>query len=216
MKPIFNEFSTVMALLNGASIARFGDGELRLALGVSVGHQEAKPDLVGELNHILKHPTKCLVGIPYVSKDSPKKETWEKYGTKKYTSLYNPEKQYHSAFITRPDSAPWIDTQDYWDAVEELWSGKDIIIVSGSPKGFRPEEMRAAKSIKFIQTFAEQAYLDIDRIEKEIGHDAGKVILLAAGATATVLAYRLSEKGFQALDLGHAPMFMRRRGFFNA
>lgn len=215
MLPIIKERETLKELVKGASIARFGDGELRLALGVSVGHQQAHPKLVEELNHILKNPTKCLIGIPYIENRSPRAATWRHYGTDKYTKLYNPEKQYYSAFITRPDSAPWIASEDYWEDIKSLYKNKDIIVVSGSRKGFRSEEMENdVKSLKFIETLPQEAYAEIDKIEAEIGEDTSKVVLLAVGATATVLAYRLAERGFHALDLGHLPMFMRRAGVY--
>jgi len=214
MLNVIGEYETIQALLAGKSIARFGDGELRLAIGRDVGHQKASKKMEGELRHILFQPTKCLVGIPYIEETSPKKETWEHYSAPHYLALYNPRKQYHSAFITRPDSAPWIDTPEYWESVRQLWQNKDVIIVCGSRKGFRAEEMENARSIRFIQTLSEQAYADIDNIQNQIGNDKSKVILLAVGATATVLAWRLAERGFQALDLGHLPMFMRRRELF--
>lgn len=215
--PVVREHRTLEKLLKGASIARFGDGELRLALGVSVGHQIAHPKLVEELNHILQKPTKCLVGIPYVESRAPRAQTWRHYSTEKYTKLYNPEKQYYSAFITRPDSAPWIASSEaYWQDIKSLYKDKDIIIVSGSRKGFRVEEMEnEVRSLQFIETLPEQAYGEIDNIEREIGSDTSKTVLLAVGATATVLAHRLAMRGFQALDLGHLPMFMRRQGLFN-
>lgn len=210
---VIREFETLDLLLQGNSIARFGDGELRLACGQSVGHQEATPELTKELCEILWEPTKCLVGIPYVDQISPLAHVWYNYNLKKFTKLYNPEKQYYSAFISRPDSAPWIDSPEYWEKIKGLWQGKDIIAVGGSPKGFRMGELeQETNSVQFIQTLPEQAYSEIDNIEKEIGTDTSKVVLLAVGATATVLAHRLSKKGFQALDLGHLSMFMRRRG----
>ncbi len=213
--PVIKERKTLKELIKGKSIARFGDGELRLALGISVGHQQAVPKLVEELNHILQKPTQCLVGIPYIENRSPRAATWRHYGVDKYTKLYNPEKQYYSAFITRPDSAPWIATDDYWGDIKSLYAGKDVIVVSGSRKGFRPEEMENdVKSLRFIETLPQEAYAEIDRIEAEIGGDISKTVLLAVGATATVLAYRLAERGFHALDLGHLPMFMRRAGVY--
>lgn len=210
-----DEFETLDLLLKGHSIARYGDGELRLALGQSVGHQKAIPKLVEELQYILKNDTKCLVGVPYISFESPKVRTWEKYCAEKYFKLLEPRKKYHSAFITRPDSAPWIDTPEYWEKVQWLWRNRDVIVVCGSNKGFRPNEMKGVKSARFIWTLPQEAYQEIDRIEEEIGTDTSKVVLLACGATATVLAWRLAERGFQALDLGHISMFMRRRGLFD-
>jgi hypothetical protein len=213
---IIKEKETLQKLLKGHSIARYGDGELRLALGMSVGHQNAIKQLQEELRYILKNDTKCLVGIPYIAHNSPKKVTWEHYSVSKYQELYNPDKQYYSAFITRPDSAPWIDTQEYWEMARQLYVNKDIIIVSGSRKGFRVDEIeKECKSVQEFEALPVQAYMHIDYLEKQIEKackSKDKPVFLAIGATATVLAWRLAEKGIQALDLGHLPMFMRRRG----
>lgn len=210
---VIKELETLNLLLQGASIARFGDGELRLALGQSVGHQEASDNLKKELCQILKEPTKCLVGIPYVDEKSPLKSVWKKYSIEKFSNLYCSEKQYYSAFISRPDSAPWIDRHPYWENIRKLWLNKDVIAVCGSGKGFRFQELeKEAASLDIIYTLPQQAYSEIDDIEKKIGTDTSKIVLLSVGATATVLAHRLANKGFQALDLGHLPMFMRRRG----
>lgn len=215
---IISEALTLDQLLKGHSIARFGDGELRLAAGQSVGHQQALPNLVEELRHILRNDTRCLVGVPYIGHASPKADTWRHYMLKdKIIDLFNPEKKYYSAFITRPDSAPWINTPIYWNSVAELWKGKDVTLVCGSNKGFRVGEMeREVKSLRFIKTLPEQAYQDINDIEKEVIKTPNNITLLAVGATATVLAHRLAEKNMQALDLGHLPMFMRRNGVFDA
>lgn len=212
MLPIINESQTISMLLQGHSIARFGDGELRIALGNSVGHQAHHPKLQEELLHILKNPTKCLVGVPYVDIESPKREVWENYSAPKYQALYNQEKQYYSSFITRPDSAPWIDCPAYWETIKHLWKDKHVTVVSGSKKGFQLGELPEAKGACFIQTLSEQAYDEIDNIERSIIAENLKTVILSCGITATVLAWRLAEKGFQALDLGHLPMFMRRKG----
>lgn len=61
-----------------------------------------------------------------------------------------------------------------------------------------------AKSIKRILCPAENAFDAYEKIMESI--DAlwrGELVILALGPTATVLASDLSQKGIQALDLGH-------------
>ena len=61
-----------------------------------------------------------------------------------------------------------------------------------------------ANSIKRILVPAEEAYNKYDKIYKEaIKMDKKNLILIAAGPTATVLAYDLSKLGYQAVDIGH-------------
>ena len=78
-----------------------------------------------------------------------------------------------------------------------------------------PENYVGAKSVKEIITLPEDAYSEIDSLEREI-ESCGKdrLIFLSVGITATVLAWRLAEKGHQAIDLGHLGMFMKRQGLF--
>ena len=212
---IIKELETLKKIHEGYSIARFGDGELRVSIGASVGHQKAERKLTKELQHILQEPTKCLVGVPYIDPKSPKVSTWKHYCIPAYQKHFNPNKQYYSAFITRPDSAPWIDTPEYWDLVKKLWQGKDVVTVRGSRKTIMPENYVGAKSVKEIITLPEDAYSEIDSLEREI-ESCGKdrLIFLSVGITATVLAWRLAEKGHQAIDLGHLGMFMKRQGLF--
>jgi hypothetical protein len=77
-------------------------------------------------------PTGCMVCIPNALSATPKSESWARYTEPKFTALYG-EQVFGSSFITRPDSAPWIDRPDYWDKVERLWRGQDITLVLGTP-----------------------------------------------------------------------------------
>jgi 2-polyprenyl-3-methyl-5-hydroxy-6-metoxy-1,4-benzoquinol methylase len=122
---------------------------------------------------------------------------------------------YASSFITRPDSAPWIDTNEYWNRVHDLWRGKDVVLIAGDRKSLRAEEMTAeAASVREIKAPRQHAYAEIDRIEEEINGHNGP-ILMCLGCTATALAARLHRKGLWGIDLGHIGMFMRHAGIYN-
>ncbi len=61
-----------------------------------------------------------------------------------------------------------------------------------------------AISIQRILCPAKNAYFYYEKILYEIKKlDKNKLILLALGPTASVLAYDLSELGYRALDIGH-------------
>ena len=212
---VMSEAETLDALCAGASIARFGDGELRLAIGRDCASQRERiPKLQQELCEILAEPGKCLVGIPNVFSDTPKRENWLNYTRPVYADLYK-HKGYASAFITRPDSAPWIDTSDYWAKVRSLWQGKRVVLVRGDQKSLTPVMLEDAAEVREVFGPSVNAYKEIDHIEYEIGVTPDPVIL-CLGVTATVLAWRLANKGMQALDLGHIGMFMRRLGVVKA
>lgn len=207
---VLSEHET-LARLPAESISRFGDGELRCAVDSGCTSQRADPALARELRAILAVPKNCLIGIPNAMV-GPKVANWSRYAEDRYTRLYRAP-EYVSAFITRPDSAPSIDTPHYWAAVEALWLGKDITLVVGDKKSITGEMLSGAASVREVWGPRQHAYAEIDRLEEEIGKPSGTVIL-CLGATATALAYRLAQKGVHALDLGHLGMFKRHAGAY--
>ncbi len=119
---VLGEFETLDRVLAGASLARYGDGELKMAgHNAGIKSQQADPALSRRLAEILLASGDCLVGIPNIHSKTPKAELWGKYT--RYSSLLATGRQYASSFITRPDSAPWIDVPAYWDRIEQLWRG---------------------------------------------------------------------------------------------
>lgn len=207
---VINEEKTLSALLLGASIARFGDGEFRIALGGRQNvSQVTAPRLREELCEILVNKqSKCLIAIPTMDPNGPKWGSWKKYENN-YPRLLSSKKTYYSSFITRPDSAPAIDYPGFYDHVEALWADKDIILVRGSERSFVEgrASMLAAKSVMPVLCSRRDAYSEIDRVERDVmdlvNSTGCRIVILCAGAMATVLAYRLSKHNIQAMDLGH-------------
>lgn len=195
------------------SIARFGDGEWRCTVGGGCTSQRPDPKLARELQRILLRPGECLVCLPNVFNGCPRKESWIRYTEEKYVK-YCGAKTYGSAFITRPDNAPWIDRPDYWERVRGLWRGADIILVVGDKKSITTEMIGTeALSVREVIGPRQHAYAEIDRIEEEIGQTSSRV-LICLGTAATVLSFRLHAKGIHALDLGHIGMFMKHAGAY--
>lgn len=61
-----------------------------------------------------------------------------------------------------------------------------------------------ASDIQRILCPAEHAFDHYDEIlAKAMEQDKNRLVLIALGATATVLSYDLANAGFQALDIGH-------------
>lgn len=83
---------------------------------------------------------------------------------------------------------------------------KDVVIIEGekSRLGVGNDLFDNMKSIQRIICPAEHAFEKYDEIMKEakkVGKD--KLILLALGPTATVLAYDLYKAGYRVIDIGH-------------
>lgn len=201
---VLGESETLDRVLAGASLSRYGDGELKMCEGAGIKSQDHDPRLQARLNEILKDSGHCLVGIPNIHSKTPK-ERWQKFAV--YSRLLV-DRPYVSAFITRPDSAPWIDTDDYWQRVESLWVGHDVTLVRGKTKSLVAEDLIGAKSVTEIIAPPNSAWSEYGSLMKRIGTPSRALICL--GPTATVMAVDLCARGVHAIDLGHIGMFLRK------
>jgi hypothetical protein len=205
---VTGELETLRSVVAGRSIARYGDGELKMAAHDSgIKSQGADGRLSQRLREILHDSGDCLVGIPNLHSATPKAEFWNKH--RGYARLLA-DRPYVSSFISRPDSAPWIDTDEYWDLLESLWRGQDVTVVRGSHKSLAPDDIaQTAGRITDVVCRKQHAFQDYDEILDRIG--TPKRALICLGPTATVLAVDLCARGVHAIDLGHVAIFMRKR-----
>lgn len=207
---VLDEFSTLKLVVSGRSIARYGDGEFKMAShGAGIKSQDASETLSQRLREILHTSGDCLVGVPNIRSNTPKVEFWGKH--MRYARLLT-DRPYVSSFITRPDSAPWINTKKYWALLEQLWLGQDVTVVRGSGKSLAPADLIGAREVTDILCRKQHAWQDYSEIFERIG--TPKRALICLGPTATVLAVDLCAKGVHAIDLGHIALFVRkmRRG----
>lgn len=228
--PVLSEDETLKIGLGGVNLARYGDGELSLALGGDCVSQVRDKSLAAELRRILVLPSGgCLPCIPNVFAPGTK-PAWAKYAGARYSSLYLPDYPYGSAFITRPDSAPWIDRPDYWARVESLWSRRRVVLVKGTERSLRAGMMESAAAVIEVDAPRRDAWAVapdlLRRIESEYAaavaayiesDDKGEsypLVLLCVGATSTVLADWLARVKIPAIDAGHIGMFARHAGAY--
>lgn len=205
---VMSEAATLELLIQGKSIARYGDGEFKLARGGSIKSQDKRPKLEARLRQILQDSGDCLVGIPNIHSQTPKAAFWTKYLSVADDLLA--DRDYVSSFISRADSAPWINTSAYWDRMADLWRGRDVTVVRGSGKSFSAQDLNelGAGTVTEIMCPAHNAFDEYDEILERIG--TPERVLMSLGPTATVLAVDLCAKGVHAIDLGHAGAFHRR------
>lgn len=203
------ELETLDLVLAGKSIARYGDGEFNLVRGGNCISQQAVPGIREELTRILKsNDPSLLVAIPRLDPRSPKIANWTKCCSH-YGEYLSPKKTYYSSFITRPDSAPWIATDEYYAKIESLWRGKDVTMVYGSKRSLSVEfpPMMTAKTIAVVECDYAHTYPKVDAIERQIKRAGNQTVLLMCGPTATCLAARLTPELYHAIDLGHIGMW---------
>jgi hypothetical protein len=201
-------------VVTGHSIARYGDGELKIMQGRRCVSQLAIPELTAELQTLI-HSTEpaSLVGIPTLDERSPKYENWLKL-SHKFLPYLNRRALYYSAFITRPDSAPWLGTKDYFDLLETLWKDQRVTFVGNGVRSLTAKFLMAtgAKQVDWVECSYAHSYVDIDKLMKEVLAKKNHRVLLCVGHTATCMAERLAQKGHHAIDMGHIGMFWRRYG----
>ncbi len=200
------------------SMSRFGDGEFDLMLGRNNCFQGCSAALAGRLQEVLKSSLENhIVAIPdaygyfenrtqeFIScfrnhlKDGRREQ---EYG------MIDMEKEYYDSFITRP-------YKDYVDKsvagsrfalLKTVWQGRDLTIVEGRKTrlGVGNDLFEGARSRMRILGPERDAFLKYEQImEAVLKTDPGRLVLIAMGPTATVLAYDLAKMGYQALDIGH-------------
>jgi Glycosyltransferase GT-D fold len=208
--------------VNRLSFARFGDGEYRLVTGRGTKTQRHHPALQDRLASILRYPDRhVLVGILDLYSGKPVADPWParlkteaRYGTPRWAAKHlNLELTYGCASVTRMCNWALGDRELWWRKLRELWRGRDVLLVTGSNKGMVADTMLKpdARSVITLRLAANTDawerfpwLLEYCRGWARSGN-GNALVLLALGATATVLAHDLGAAGLQALDIGHLP-----------
>jgi hypothetical protein len=210
MPKVMAERETIAEVLRGRSMARVGEGELKLAIaGMDLKSQRYDARLADEIKAVLTTPGPAMACLPRNYKGMPNEPFWRKFEAPRYAAHYRLP-VYGSAFVTRPDMVNDIDAPGYWALVRQLWERRDVVLAS---HGRKVLPMPEAASVKFVACPPVGAYAEIDRIAEEIGRPQGPVFL-ALGATATVLAARLAAEGVWAIDIGHLGHFLPHAGAY--
>ena len=205
-------------LEKGASVVRFGDGEMDLVAGRSIVYQDFDPELSARLREIMSMESNerlmiCLpdvfTGLERYSIDA--QNFWSlnhlPHFLEKYKNICRAP-WYGSTFISRP----YIDLEDktpsagYFAKLKQLWQDKDLLIVEGltSRSGVGNDLFDGARSIKRIICPSRNAYSKLEAIKQAVReHADNHLILTMLGPTAKVLVYDLVQEGYRALDIGH-------------
>ncbi|MBP3621800.1 MAG: DUF1792 domain-containing protein [Lachnospiraceae bacterium] len=213
-----------MIVNEGKSISRFGDGEFAVMAGDNrQKFQNANPKLGKRLKEIfVSYEDDVLICIADIYGDLVKYNDDCRYNIRAYLSpevraqhykLLDMNRVYYDAYLTRPYASYKDNNTDAprkrFDNLRRIWEGKNLVIIEGEKTrmGVGNDLFDNAKSITRILGPAVNAF---DRYEDILGEalkqDKDKLILIAMGATATVLAYDLAKAGYQALDIGHIDM----------
>jgi len=201
------EFDTVHSLREGKSIARFGDGELKILDGKGYSREPVNLALTAEMRRVVRNPhPDCLVAIPTMNPAGPKYKSWLRHEARFINYFRRKDgRQYHSAFITRPDSAAdRLESGEYFHLISGIWAKRERVVVVSEPSSKLLTCARATSGpgMVHVECPSYQAYAVIDFLEEQVIAERPSVVLISCGPTATCLANRLSARGIQALDLG--------------
>ena len=200
------------------SICRYGDGEMDIINGKSIGFQKFDKELADRLDEILcSKPEKCAIAIPEsvamkfqnLTDDSYKfwisNQFWNR---KRWVQKLSNDYIYCNAHISRMyiRYADKTNCSKNFNLLKKLWEKEDVLVVEGAETrlGVGNDLLSGSSSIQRLlapTTDSYQCYHTI--LEKVKIYGKGKTIILALGPTATVLAWDLAQQGYRALDLGH-------------
>ena len=200
---IYSAKQTLSLLQKGYSIARIGDGELPYIYAKQkISFQKYDPELRKRLMEILKseEKEKLIISIPHIYGFCYKKFYTE--NLEKIKPLLNYKRSYGDTIITR-EPIIWGPK-----AYKKIWDNKEVVFIT-SKHGRFDKDPRFFDNIKksyFIDIPPKNAFDKYDEIlAKAKKYPKNCIFLIAAGPTATVLAYDLHNLGYQALDIGHLP-----------
>ena len=202
---------------NKKSISRFGDGEFHLLTKErGIFFQELNQKIAERLYEVLNsNLPNHLVCIPFNfnSQKNLKKDAkvhWLNFLNKKgkeiTAAIENPHTIFGDAMISRFyfDYKNKNEVPRRINSLMMIWENKDVLIVEGelSRLGIGNDFFNKAKSIKRILCPSKNAFEKYDEILTATKiHGKSKLIIIAIGPTATVLAYDLAKENFSIIGL---------------
>ncbi len=204
---------------NSLSISRYGDGEFDQIDGRREGYQEPDPLLSERLKEILVKPAEGhIVGLADIYGDLSHldkkyadyfRNVMLKYRTDHYRYI-DMDRVYYNAFISRvySEMKDKSKSKGWFEKIKKIWDRREVIIVEGALTRFGAGNslLDNACSVKRILCPSEGAFGKYQQILDtccQCKKNDSLLFILALGPTATVLAYDLAKKGYQAVDIGH-------------
>lgn len=200
------------------NISRFGDGEFRLVLDASgIGFQNGSTEMTERLREVLtSNLPNHLVAIPETFSFRNNLNWRVKFWWLNFINTIgvqishylNPGKKYSNAFITRfyLDYETKNHIPNVLEKIKKVWENQDVLIVEGeySRLGVGNDLFNNVKSLQRILCPAKDAFSMYHEIISEVrAHGRNKLVLLALGPTATVMAFDLAKENIWTLDIGH-------------
>lgn len=222
---IMSSIQTIKYILkHKCSVTRFGDGEFKLMLkNADIGFQKRDDSLAENLTRVLcEHHDSLLICVPGTFNsvrgcNDFAHRFWIDWGKEKdnQINVVNMLRSHCGRFFRFGDTEmtrTYIDWKSdkrarrLFPLLKKLWENEDILFVEGEQTrlGIGNDLFSNARSIQRILAPAQNAFSQYENILNTVMcYGEGKLIVLALGPTATVLAHDLDMAGFRALDVGH-------------
>ena len=203
---------------NHVSVSRFGDGEFSIMWEMGVGFQDINPILSARLSEVLRSSGyKHIVCLPYPLQslgylNDVARTFWRGFIAHNSWRLLTTipiKKVFYDTNFTR-FYIDWANKSSCSSRIEKImtiWRGRNVVVVEGygTRMGVGNNLFCKTLSLRRIICPSTNAFNVYDRIYNYVLENVEKdaLILCALGMTATVLAFDLSKKGYQAIDIGH-------------
>lgn len=201
------------------SVSRFGDGEFKWMFGLKQNSFQKDDELLRDRlkevqNSTLDNHIVCIPDIFASLKHYrfSSKLWWGGFGGR-YGKLWIASIDLDKTYFDTQISRFYIDylnlnrAKKIIELWKKIWDRRDVIIIEGNKTrlGYKNDLFDNANSVHRILAPAVDAFSVYDDILETSIRFLNKecLVLIALGPTATVLAYDLSQKGFQAIDVGH-------------
>lgn len=202
---------TVDLLAKGHSIARFGDGEIRLMLQpeFQLSFQKSNSALAEDLRRLLLSydsvSNHLLIAFPTVFPQRLWMGIWADSWHLMKPILQASKSLWANTHISRPLFFQWhgLDAVQAW---RRVWENKNVCIIAGKGSRFEmlPELFDNIKSCIRIDSEPTNAYIKLDQLKNELEKVKNiDIYLIALGPTGTILASYLASKNYHAIDIGH-------------
>lgn len=201
---------------SNSSFARFGDGEVQLIKGGEMWFQKRNRTLAALLYQTFtSNIPQLMIGIPdifsgYAPIHQNVTEWWATHDTYRqwFLAHANMTRQYLNTRITAAYvNAPLTCTllNQTYQTLRMIWNQKDIVLVRGNNSQiYRYDIYDNARSVYTMFVPKHEVWDHYEMIKHELfSISPSKLIILACGPVAKVLAYQLALGGRRALDLGH-------------
>lgn len=210
----YSMMETVEYIAQGKSVARWGDGEVRLMVQPEFELSFQKPDsaLARELQSILTSYDQIfdqtLLAMPTIYTSRLWMGIWADSWHVLKPLLARSNSKWANTHISRPlfFQKHGNDAVDAW---RRVWEGKNVCIIAG--KGSRFELLPAlfdnVRSVARIDSLPRNAFDEFESLKINVGNaPAADIYLIALGPTGTALAAYLSSPAggsHHAVDIGH-------------